>query len=623
MRFPQQGHFKTTNGMVVPSGAVSVYYAGTTTLVPYIYAAKTGGAAITTGQVLSDASGKYIFYVDDKDYSLNQTFKIVFSKSNPDYITQTYDNVSILPPVPANTYYADPNAADQGATVNAYSVKSIIDLVAGNNATLILRNCSGSVTTSYSVATALTIPATVELKFEIGARFSKSGSGTVTITGPLVGNPMHQIFSGFTASYNVSTGFWEGDIHFTGGYGTKVIANPLWFGMTEGGSGDGATVGPANHIAWATMMASLPSANAFPTIEIPYGLYWIAGDAGATPPTGGLHIDRPCVIYWNNARFRQYDTGAGKTTIMIGGKGTAQTSNITIYDGPNISMGAEVYATLSSEGIGISIRNVQNYRIHNPQAFGGVAGISIYAQGVSTANGIIYEPILQNNLRNFFVHTDAVAGSSVNNVNVIGGFIENNSASSGVNVRLVELDGTGTTSSDGINFWGTIIQNQSTIGYKALLTDVNNCHFNAVYWDGATPGATADIAIDSNCVGTIIDGGATLSLQIINDNGIDTEIRDPSRKYFTWSLAGGTATYTMSVKQYNCGILVLTDLLTVQNIAVIFPTNKKQWIVFNNTTGAFTVTCKTISGSGIVIAQGKTAIIFGDGTNILRATADV
>ena len=57
-------------------------------------------------------------------------------------------------------------------------------------------------------------------------------------------------------------------------------------------------------------------------------------------------------------------------------------------------------------------------------------------------------------------------------------------------------------------------------------------------------------------------------------------------------------------------------------INVVVATLTKQWIFFNNTTGGFAMTVKTTGGSGIAIAAGKRAIVYCDGTNVVRVTAD-
>jgi hypothetical protein len=48
----------------------------------------------------------------------------------------------------------------------------------------------------------------------------------------------------------------------------------------------------------------------------------------------------------------------------------------------------------------------------------------------------------------------------------------------------------------------------------------------------------------------------------------------------------------------------------------------KQWTVFANVTG-FGIQVIGASGTGIVIAVGKRAIVYADGTNVVRVTADV
>ena len=62
-------------------------------------------------------------------------------------------------------------------------------------------------------------------------------------------------------------------------------------------------------------------------------------------------------------------------------------------------------------------------------------------------------------------------------------------------------------------------------------------------------------------------------------------------------------------------IIVLSGTLTA-NVNLIVPIFVKQWIVANNTTGAFTVTVKTVSGTGGLVTQTASRIFYGDGTNI-------
>lgn len=80
-----------------------------------------------------------------------------------------------------------------------------------------------------------------------------------------------------------------------------------------------------------------------------------------------------------------------------------------------------------------------------------------------------------------------------------------------------------------------------------------------------------------------------------------------------------SANVTLTPLQYGNPIIVITGTLTA-NLNLIFPTIVNEWTVINNTTGAFTITCKTASGTGLVV--NTAALIVGDGTNIQSAVTD-
>lgn len=79
----------------------------------------------------------------------------------------------------------------------------------------------------------------------------------------------------------------------------------------------------------------------------------------------------------------------------------------------------------------------------------------------------------------------------------------------------------------------------------------------------------------------------------------------------------GTAPY-----EWQRAALKITDspatLTTGRNI--ICPAKAKPYIFINAT--AQTLTLKTASGSGIAVASNKTALLYCDGTNVVRVTAD-
>ncbi len=87
------------------------------------------------------------------------------------------------------------------------------------------------------------------------------------------------------------------------------------------------------------------------------------------------------------------------------------------------------------------------------------------------------------------------------------------------------------------------------------------------------------------------------------------------------SVSVTTADVTLNDAQSRCSYLTTTGALTA-NRNVIVP-NNWQGTVFCNNSGAFTTTFKTAAGSGVMIAQGKRAILLADGTNVVRITSDV
>lgn len=79
-------------------------------------------------------------------------------------------------------------------------------------------------------------------------------------------------------------------------------------------------------------------------------------------------------------------------------------------------------------------------------------------------------------------------------------------------------------------------------------------------------------------------------------------------------------TVPANASKARCSYLTTTGVLTA-NRNVIVP-NSWQAVVFCNNSGAFTTTFKTAAGSGVVVAQGKRAMVIADGTNVVRVTPD-
>jgi len=75
------------------------------------------------------------------------------------------------------------------------------------------------------------------------------------------------------------------------------------------------------------------------------------------------------------------------------------------------------------------------------------------------------------------------------------------------------------------------------------------------------------------------------------------------------------ANVTLTALQAARSIIIITGALTA-NLNLILPGYAKQWLIINNCTGAFVVTVKTASGSGVSTAPGSTQLVYGDLTNI-------
>jgi len=83
------------------------------------------------------------------------------------------------------------------------------------------------------------------------------------------------------------------------------------------------------------------------------------------------------------------------------------------------------------------------------------------------------------------------------------------------------------------------------------------------------------------------------------------------------TIALTNANLTLTAVQYAKPTLVLTGTLT-GNLNLVFPAIIGEWLIQNSTTGAFTITAKTASGTGVALSSGATGL-WGDATNIYAA----
>jgi hypothetical protein len=80
----------------------------------------------------------------------------------------------------------------------------------------------------------------------------------------------------------------------------------------------------------------------------------------------------------------------------------------------------------------------------------------------------------------------------------------------------------------------------------------------------------------------------------------------------------GTGNYTLSGAELNRVAYELTGILT-GNRSIIVPASVQQYWVDNQTTGAFSLTVKTLAGTGVVVPQTQRSILYCDGTDVVHA----
>lgn len=126
-------------------------------------------------------------------------------------------------------------------------------------------------------------------------------------------------------------------------------------------------------------------------------------------------------------------------------------------------------------------------------------------------------------------------------------------------------------------------------------------------------------------------GGYPKGARVLRTDGIgywlntaDNNTTDPEAGGAGWvpDYTSGAATVAMSSSNVTLSsleagrpLIIITGTLTA-NINLVFPTYVKSWLVLNNASGAFIVTCKTSAGTGLAVVTGGLAQIVGDGTDI-------
>lgn len=83
----------------------------------------------------------------------------------------------------------------------------------------------------------------------------------------------------------------------------------------------------------------------------------------------------------------------------------------------------------------------------------------------------------------------------------------------------------------------------------------------------------------------------------------------------------GSSNVTLTALQAGKNLIRISGSLST-NLNLIFPAWVKDWIVVNNTSGSYSITAKTASGSGVVLGSSANEI-YGDGTNIYMVSSSL
>lgn len=156
-------------------------------------------------------------------------------------------------------------------------------------------------------------------------------------------------------------------------------------------------------------------------------------------------------------------------------------------------------------------------------------------------------------------------------------------------------------------------------GVQEIRSGGNRRAFSFDAWDEL---ANAQIFVEEGTVNARTYWRGTSAASGTVDTTAVTFVKEGGGGLLSKSIAGGAGTTVLTSAEAANDILELTGTITGNRVVEV-PATTKQWTVYNGTTGAFTVTVKVNGQTGIVVASTKRAILYSNGTDVVRATADV
>jgi hypothetical protein len=106
----------------------------------------------------------------------------------------------------------------------------------------------------------------------------------------------------------------------------------------------------------------------------------------------------------------------------------------------------------------------------------------------------------------------------------------------------------------------------------------------------------------NNGITSLIDSSVAGTAAVAHDNTAN----------YTLTSVNGTADEARQM------FLSITGTLTADR-NVVCPTASKLYFITNSTTGGFSVTLKTTAGTGILVPNGRSVVLYCDATNVVNA----
>lgn len=105
-------------------------------------------------------------------------------------------------------------------------------------------------------------------------------------------------------------------------------------------------------------------------------------------------------------------------------------------------------------------------------------------------------------------------------------------------------------------------------------------------------------------VTSLVDASVAGTAAVVHDNAID----------YTLTSVNGTADEARKM------FLNITGTLTA-NRNVVCPAVSKLYFITNSTTGGFDITLKTSAGTGILVPNGRSVVLYCNATNVVNAVS--